>query len=307
MTACRFKGAGLNKNKNIMPKRIWNIKLNKLLLELYPNTPNRVIAENLGLSWGAIKSRARVLGLKKAPDYKRGKHSKDAIPEETRLFIRDNYKKYTNHELAKKSGVSESTVQAVRREYALSKTNSGVFKKGHLSHNKGKTDHYFPGSDKGWFKKGHKPHNTKFDGAISLRRGSKKRNCPPYLWIRLANAEWLHYHRHLWIKANGPVPKGHIIVFKNKNTLDCRLGNLEMITLAENGMRNKDTSKGVSALIKYRQQHGHPATNLTDSYVAGLLSGGDKNIKNHILQYEPNMIELARANYKLNRLIKEHG
>lgn len=42
----------------------------------------------------------------------------------------------------------------------------------------------------------------------------------------------------IWEKANGSVPDNMIVVFKNKDTMNCDLSNLEIIDRKENMMRN---------------------------------------------------------------------
>jgi len=86
------------------------------------------------------------------------------------------------------------------------------------------------------FKKGNQPHNTAAgDGEISLR---KHKSGTQYLFIRTKLGVWEPWHRVLWEKENGPIPDGYCLWFKNENTLDCKLKNLECITRAENLKRN---------------------------------------------------------------------
>lgn len=115
------------------------------------------------------------------------------------------------------------------------------FPKGNKPHNKGRKLSEYVDQEtiqkikKTSFKKGSVPHNTKYDGAITLRcdkTGVK------YLYIRIAKAKWMPYHQYLWIEANGKIPKGYIVVFKDKNSLNCKLENLELITYRENMQRN---------------------------------------------------------------------
>jgi hypothetical protein len=53
---------------------------------------------------------------------------------------------------------------------------------------------------------------------------------------------WVPVHRKLWIEANGPVPSGHVVRFKDglKTTVleEITLDRIECITLAENLKRN---------------------------------------------------------------------
>jgi hypothetical protein len=86
-----------------------------------------------------------------------------------------------------------------------------------------------------FFKPGHLPMNAKHDGYISVRKDSKGRY---YAHIRISQGKFDLLHRHIWIQENGPIPQGMIVAFKNGNSLDCRLENLEIITRKENMMRN---------------------------------------------------------------------
>lgn len=45
-------------------------------------------------------------------------------------------------------------------------------------------------------------------------------------------------HRLIWEEANGPIPEGHALVFRNGDRRDIRLDNLELITRAELMRRN---------------------------------------------------------------------
>lgn len=85
------------------------------------------------------------------------------------------------------------------------------------------------------FKKGNLPKNTLHDLAITVRldnRGVKM------LFIRVGLAKWLPLQRYAWERANGPIPGKMKIVFKNGNTLDCNIENLEMVTPADLMRRN---------------------------------------------------------------------
>lgn len=115
------------------------------------------------------------------------------------------------------------------------------------------------------FKKGNLPHNTKADGCISIRHDHPNRRGYRYKWIRIAIGKWEMLHVHNWKKAHGRIPKGYIVVFKDGNTMNCSLSNLEMITLAENMKRNtihrypmelKQTMRMIGKLDRKLKQHG---------------------------------------------------
>ena len=115
------------------------------------------------------------------------------------------------------------------------------FTKGHVSWNKDKSpkDYITPENyakmESTQFKKGGLPPNTKHDGAITLRHDKSKKN---YYYIRLSKAKWMPLHVKIYQDAYGPIPKNHIIVFKDRNTLNVTLENLECISRKENMLRN---------------------------------------------------------------------
>jgi hypothetical protein len=115
------------------------------------------------------------------------------------------------------------------------------FTKGHQSWNKDKSPKDYMDADsylkvtKTQFKKGGLPPNTKHDGAITLRHDKSKKN---YYYIRLSKSKWIPLHVKIYQDAYGPIPKNHIIVFKDRNTLNVTLENLECITRKENMLRN---------------------------------------------------------------------
>lgn len=85
------------------------------------------------------------------------------------------------------------------------------------------------------FKPGLKIYNEKYDGAIVCR---KDKSGKFYYYIRIAKAHWELLHRHLWMQANGPIPSDMIIAFKDGNTQNCSIDNLEIISRTENMLRN---------------------------------------------------------------------
>lgn len=91
------------------------------------------------------------------------------------------------------------------------------------------------------FKKGHLPHNAAGfeDGDIKIRfhklkDGSKQ----GYKWIRISKAKWKMLHVYNWEKVNGPLPADHIVVFRDKDRMNCDVSNMECIKLEENMRRN---------------------------------------------------------------------
>ena len=117
----------------------------------------------------------------------------------------------------------------------------GSFKKGRTPFNKGKkiTEYASPESiaksAAGRFKKGNKPFNTKKVGDISIRKDADNYY---YKYIKLADSEWVLYHRYLYEQKNGRMPEGHILTFKDGDSLNTDLDNLKLTCTTENMYRN---------------------------------------------------------------------
>jgi hypothetical protein len=42
----------------------------------------------------------------------------------------------------------------------------------------------------------------------------------------------------VWRDANGPIPPKHVVTFKDGNSRNCDISNLELMTMCENAKRN---------------------------------------------------------------------
>jgi hypothetical protein len=107
------------------------------------------------------------------------------------------------------------------------------FPKGHKTYNKGKKmDPALKDKIKHtFFQKGQTPMNVNYDGHERIDKDG-------YTMIRIAPNKYVKKHRHIWEQANGKIPKGYIVVFKDKNKQNIVLENLEIITKEENIKRN---------------------------------------------------------------------
>lgn len=137
------------------------------------------------------------------------------------------------------------------------------------------------------FKKGHLPHNTYNEiGKITVRYERSGGNNPrPYKYICIELAKWVPLHKVMWEEVNGPVPKGHCLWFKDGDSLNVELSNLELITRKENYARN------------------HPSKTLSDKYVANTIAWRDAELKEEILTRYPDLIHIKRAELQLRNEI----
>ena len=105
---------------------------------------------------------------------------------------------------------------------------TGRFKPGHVPFNKGKKGISYKGMEATQFKKGHKPWNYRPIGAerITTKDG--------YLEVKVADPnKWRGKHILIWEAANGPVPKGHVVIFGDGNKRNFDINNLLLISRAQ--------------------------------------------------------------------------
>ena len=123
---------------------------------------------------------------------------------------------------------SEAFVIA-QREKAMARCVGTRFKAGHPSWNKGKKGSIVvtDGMRKTMFRPGQKPHNTTYDGCISViidKRGVRQ------FKIRVSEANSEYLSRYNYRKAFGPIPKNHVIKFRDGDALNCDPSNLECVS-----------------------------------------------------------------------------
>lgn len=160
---------------------------------------------------------------------------KKFTPEEDQ-FILDNYLTMPIKRISKMLGRADSVARQrlerlgykVPKEVAAKFARESRYAPGSVPPNKGKD---MPAEVKEkvkhtWFQRGNLPHNSKADGVIVSRRDNSGRN---YLYIREAKAKWELLHRHLWRKHHGEIPPGMNVVFKDGNSENCQLDNLELV------------------------------------------------------------------------------
>ena len=121
------------------------------------------------------------------------------------------------------------------------------FKKGMIPWNKGKK------GVGGWkptqFKKGNRPKNYR-------PVGSERVNVEDYVEIKVADPKtWTYKHVFVWEEHNGPVPKGHVVIFGGGNRRNFDINNLILVSrrqlavLNHKGLIQNDADLTRSALI----------------------------------------------------------
>lgn len=182
-------------------RRFWTEREVARLARLYPETPTARIAQRVDRPVNQVYAKANALGLAKSPRYMR------------RMLAR-----------------------VMRRLEASGASHR--FKPGLVPWNKGL---------KGW-QSGGRSIQTRFKKRhVSARWdpetyvvGALRLNADGYVDMKIKEGlrAWRPFHILLWEDVHGPLPKGHILRFKDGDPLDIELDNLELISRAENMRRN---------------------------------------------------------------------
>lgn len=166
-------------------------------------------------------------------------------------YIKDNYLLLPLRALALKMNRSTTGITKRFKELNLKipkniieqRKKSCRFYKGHIPENKGKKQNEYMSpeaierSKSTRFKKGHIPYNANLYciGTILSKQDSSGRT---YKIIKISKNKWELYHRVLWEKNRGKIPEDCIITFKDNNSENVILENLELISRTENMYRN---------------------------------------------------------------------
>ncbi len=183
-----------------MRKR-WTDSEVESLKRLYPDHRTEDLVGILGHSKASIFGKAKILGLRKSVSFVESEKS---------------------GRIMKGSGQGGSS----------------RFKPGHVPANKGlRRPGYKPGRmGETQFKKGHRPHTWVPLGSEKLLVG--------YLMRKVSDTgypprDWRPVHRIIWEEANGPIPQGSVLCFKNGDKTHIDLANLELVTRCELARRNR--------------------------------------------------------------------
>lgn len=209
-------------------------------------------------------------------------------------FLCSKYAYYTNQELADLLGVTKRHISNKATKLGLRGKlhgKDGRFVKGNESWNKGlKGLQLSPATQ---WKKGEEPRNAKYDGAISERQNSCGKI---YLYVRLAKSRWELLHRVVWQSYRGDIPASHMITFKDGNTRNCDIANLECIPRRELANVNRNPVKMVETTITGSKEL---VMINNDNYIAGRMTR-DKQLKKEIKKNKE-LLDLKRNSILLKR------
>lgn len=129
--------------------------------------------------------------------------------------------------------VTPKQIRAWKQRNAISSGVDACFKPGQQAWNKGISFHSGGRSHETWFKTGQAPVNWK-------PVGSERLNVDGYLEIKTEEPrKWELKHRVVYREHFGEIPKGHALVFNNRDRTDCRPENLMLVTRGQLAVLNK--------------------------------------------------------------------
>jgi hypothetical protein len=138
--------------------------------------------------------------------------------------------------------LSEKAISATRKRYGIKTGSDGKFRRGHKPWNKGLKG-VVTGGVQTQFKKGDKPPNWV---PIGTERVSKD----GYIEIKVADGRkqknWKPKHHIIYEKYNGPIPKGHAVIFGDGDKRNFDINNLilvlrrQLLTMNRNNLIKND-------------------------------------------------------------------
>lgn len=260
------------------------------------------MARALGISSTAVCRYMRDNGLKISKK-RMNALRKEKLRGRTKLtaaqqqVIREQYLKVPSKTLANQLGVSDTCLRTYLRNNSLvipqkiveARKRESRFQRGINPWNSGRVG--IRVSKKSEFKKGDLPANTLTDGAITIRTHTnyKKGGVYQNKYIRVSLGKWVPLHRHVWEQAHGPIPRSHIIAFKDGDPMNCDLDNLSMISKAENAARNRNGAKA-SIAMRANFEEG----NISDRRAASYLAVGDRELQQKLIKEAPALIQMKK-------------
>jgi hypothetical protein len=127
----------------------------------------------------------------------------------------------------------------------LEREKPGCFREGHSSWNKSMAFEAGGRSSETQFKAGGRPANTQPIGTEVIDSyGYRKRKVRDDAPQGRADKNWRFVHVLVWEEHNGPLPKGHIVRFRDLDGSNIATGNLVAVSRAEHAVINRWMAMG---------------------------------------------------------------
>lgn len=148
--------------------------------------------------------------------------------QEQRDFIKKNYKGISSLELALRfneefgTNLTKDQLRWYKKNHKLPNGLDAKFKKGNIPYNKGTKGIVKP--NKTSFKKGNIPPNHR-------PIGSERINIDGYTEVKVGEPnKWKFKHRIIWEEKFGVIPRGHAVMFADRNKQNFEIDNLILVS-----------------------------------------------------------------------------
>lgn len=258
-----------------MPKKAWKQENDQYLKENFSMLSHKQIAEKLGVSVGTVRNKCYQVNLKR-------KEKTDWNEEETD-YLKQRYRLHGDVELARQLTVN------FRRNF----TKKMVDAKMSRMNLKRSVEEVKRIINKHLAKIQNLRNKPKIEVGTILTYFEKNRNRYT-LWIKLTKGKKpVAYHRHLWELVNGEIPKGSSITFKDGNSMNCHLENLELKTQEEIIAANRNHKK------QFETNRKKPKESLLKTKEIYLVL---KKKREEYKKLEVRWIDLNSGRYLINKL-----
>ena len=210
----------------------------------------RMLKEATGveMSEGAMKSYKTNHKLKSGtPGGLPKGHPSERFPEHIKDYILKHHRGVGPKEMTEKlnkafgRNFSHLQIKGYYANHGISSGLTGRFQPGHIPANKGTHPPTRGRMAETQFKVGHTPSNKLPIGSIIMKADG-------YMWQKIGEGarDWRQKHLLVWEEANGPIPAGLFVTFKDGDRTNYELENLALVTMAENielnrrGLRTED-------------------------------------------------------------------
>lgn len=260
-------------------KHQWTATEIEFLKNNFENLTNKQLASKLKLTLTMVRTKCYELGMKRM--------ELEYWTEEQVAYLKANYKQIGDVEMAeifqekwpKKKGWTLKHIEKKRLYLKLQRTKEEVAAVKARNIKKGR---FAICVKKRWLKTG--------TMAIGTVRYWKKTDSEGDFPVIKTETGYKHWNRWKWEQVYGKIPKGMNVVFKDRNNKNLTIENLMLLSNEELAIHN------------YRAA----AINLTDNWVAGILSHGNSGMRQEI-KANKKLIEAKRLQLQLNRTINEQS
>lgn len=256
-------------------KHLWTKFEENFIQANFFKLQNRQLAIMLGLSISLLRWKCYDMGLKRM--------ELEYWSEEQIDFLKDNYRKYGDMELAlmyeelwpKNKTWTLKHIEKKRMYLNLKRTKEELdaIREGHKQ-----MGVFALGSKKTWATRG----TASIGHKVLWQQNGRQ-----YVAIKTEKG-YVPYARWLYQQTYGEIPEGYKVRLIDGDPLNVVVENMELVTNAENAARNVAKA----------------AHDLSDNWIAGILTYKNPELRPLVKQY-PELIELKRNQLKLNRAINE--